>query len=88
MRVRLHLSERKNVKRLKECNIVGDMTYSQSGAIIRVYYPEPEETLFEIAKKFHTTVAKIASDNGIDESCIGSLDSSGESAVPERIILR
>ena len=32
-------------------------------ACITVYYPDAEESLFSIAKKFHTSVEQIAADN-------------------------
>ena len=62
------VTEPKAIKRLVECKIVGDAKYKSSPSTVTVYYPEKEETLFEVAKRFHTTVAKIARDNELDEA--------------------
>lgn len=52
-------------ERLTECNIVGDETYDTGKSCITLYYPDARETLFDIAKRFHTTVSKIAEDNSL-----------------------
>ena len=36
---------------------------STDGSVIRVYFPKEKDTLWEIAKRFHTTVSKITEDN-------------------------
>jgi hypothetical protein len=50
---------------MSECSLIGEREYSKSSSEIRVYYPNSEETLFSVAKKYHTTSAKIAEDNGL-----------------------
>lgn len=51
--------------RLSECRVAGDGVYSSSPSEIVVYYPDPEETLFEVAKMHRASVKKIAEINGI-----------------------
>ena len=52
---------------LSSCELVGDVEYKKTPSSITVYYPDENETLFQVAKKFHTTVKDIAADNMISE---------------------
>ena len=52
---------------VSSCEIIGDTEYGKSLSTVSVYYPEENETLFDVAKKFHTTVGDIAADNMIAE---------------------
>ncbi|MBQ7387512.1 MAG: DUF3794 domain-containing protein [Clostridia bacterium] len=45
-----------------------DLPFEKRGSRISVYYPEADETLFSVAKKYHTTAAKVALDNSITEA--------------------
>ena len=63
---------------MTECNELGSSQEEKCPSRITVYYPDAEDTLFGIAKKFHTTGAKIASDNSLttpDESIIDTPES-------------
>ena len=42
--------------------------YARSSSEITVYYPDPDETLFSVARRFHTTPKKLALDNLLDVS--------------------
>lgn len=54
------------------CDAVSDIEYVQTSGTITVYYPDADETLFSVAKKFHTTPEKIATDNSLSEAvCAG-----------------
>ena len=77
-----------SVKRVVECNSVGDSEYSNKLSCVTVYYPEEGETLFEIAKKFHTTGAKIASDNKLTEQTLSSQDSPAALSGVKKLIIR
>lgn len=59
------VSEEKELSRLVKSTLVPDTEISANMAKIVVYYPEDGESLFDIAKKFHTTVEKVAMDNSI-----------------------
>lgn len=61
-------TEEENCKYLSSCNVTGDAEYKKSLSCINVYYPDENESLFEIAKKFHTSVKDIAADNMISEA--------------------
>ena len=63
------LSETLHESCLSSCEIVGDELIEKSLSKVSVYYPDPDESLFEIAKKFHTGVKDIAEDNAIGEPC-------------------
>lgn len=45
-----------------------DLPFEKRGSRISVYYPSGDESLFSVAKKFHTTVAKVALDNSLTQS--------------------
>ena len=83
------LSERPRAcERLSECTSLGEAECAASPSRITVYYPTAEDSLFKIAKKFHTTVAKLASDNAIDESVMMKGEGDALDFVGSRIIIR
>ena len=82
--VSYHAYETPFVKRVCECSSVGENEYSANLSRITVYYPDDGEKLFDIAKKFHTTREKIASDNNLDAAVI----SSGASVNLGKLIIR
>ncbi len=45
-----------------------DLPFEKRGSCISVYYPEPSETIFSVAKKYHTSVEKLALDNSLTEA--------------------
>ena len=49
-----------------------DEEYSRDESIVTVYYPDSSETLFGIAKKFHTSVSSIAENNRLAQSVFAS----------------
>jgi len=76
------------VRRMTECYIAGEEEYTPSLSRISVYYPEDDETLFDIAKKFHTTCAKIANDNKLDEAVIAMTDTPVSNSNVKKLIIR
>ena len=70
--VRWSVSRVSTARVLSECNLVGDMEYPPARSTITVYYPEGDETLFDIAKRYHTTRAKIAADNDLSEATVAT----------------
>ena len=81
------LERAEDCERLSECHKGAEATSAASTSRITVYYPIEGDTLFSVAKKFHTTVAKLALDNGIDESVMKNTDGSFALA-DSRIIIR
>lgn len=58
-----------------------DEEFSHDESVVTVYYPERGETLFSIAKRFHTSLGEIAENNRLSQSVfasfgapVGSLD--------------
>ena len=51
-----------------------DEEYSGDASVVTVYYPDASESLFTIAKKFHTSVGEIAVSNKLTESAFASSD--------------
>lgn len=84
--VSCHVSEKRKVQRLCECSCDGEKAVSRDSSVITVYYTEPGESLFEIAKKYHTTRKKIALDNKLDESVV--LSSSTDISSVKKLIIR
>ena len=46
--------------------------YSRDESIVTVYYPDRSESLFDIAKKFHTSVSSIAESNRLTQAVFAS----------------
>lgn len=70
-------------KILSSSEIIEGSERSDSGTKITVYYPEHGERLFDIAKKFHTTVEKISADN---QTAVRAI-SDGDFAAPARLLI-
>ena len=76
------------IRRITECSTVGNTEYLSTSSTVTVYYPEENESLFEIAKKYHTTGAKIASDNNLSEPTLANSDSPLSLAGVKKLIIR
>ncbi len=73
---------------LSSCDVVGDAEYRSGLSTINVYYPEKKESLFDIAKKFHTTPASIAADNEISEAVASGGESISLASGFDKLIIR
>ena len=51
--------------------------YEKTGGVITVYYPNDGDTLFSVAKRFHTSGLKIARDNDISDQVFARENESG-----------
>ena len=83
LQTKLFACEEKCEKILLSSELVSGSGEAIGDSKIVVYYPEKGETLFEIAKKFHTTVEKISTDNSISRS----VSSDGEISLAEKKLL-
>jgi hypothetical protein len=72
-----------SAKILTSSNIVEGTEESDIKTKITVYYPERGERLFDIAKKFRTTVEKISADN---QTAVRAI-SDGDYAAPARLLI-
>lgn len=50
-----------------------DEEYIKDDSVVTVYYPDSSESLFDIARKFHTSVSAIAQSNRLSESVFMSV---------------
>ena len=49
-----------------------DEIYAPVGNIVSAYFPDPGESLYDVAKRFHVSPSKLAADNELAESVISS----------------
>jgi hypothetical protein len=49
-----------------------DEEYLRDESVVTVYYPDSTESLFDIAKRFHTSVSSIAENNRLTQSVFAS----------------
>ena len=77
-----------SLRRIKSCVVDGEERGEKCSSLIKVYYPKSSDTLFDVARKYHTTCRKIASDNSLSEECLSSLDKEGSLSGVKRIIIR
>jgi len=64
----------KSKQRVCASEAKGDSLSESSGARVVVYYPDSDDTLFSVAKRYRTTVQKLARDNSIDVHTSGGAD--------------
>ena len=86
--VSYRISLDKTLKRLKTCNLCGDTEYVSKLSTVTVYYPSEDDTLFDVARRFHTTGLKIAADNSLTESVLLSIDTPSSLVGVKKIIIR
>ena len=63
-----------------------DMPTASVGSRITVYYPMKNDTLFSVAKKYHTSPTAIAANNSLSEAVMASGDTLGLAGVKKLII--
>ena len=64
------LSDRR--KHCLSASYITDDEYCTDESVVTVYYPDASESLFDIAKKFHTSVGSIAENNRLTEAVFAS----------------
>ena len=65
-----------NTERRSRClgaSYLCEEEYSRDDSVVTVYYPDTSESLFSIAKRFHTSVSSIAECNRLTESVFASV---------------
>ena len=65
------------VRALSDCVVAEGEEYVRPSGRITVYYPEKGDTLFSVAKKYHTSATKVAWDNSVS-TAVSSGTESGE----------
>ena len=66
--VEVRVAEIGNLRALCTCNARADLPFAKDGSVVTVYYPAKGESLFSIAKRFHTTVSALAEMNSLAET--------------------
>ena len=61
--------------------------YESDGAKITVYYPSSDDTLFSVAKKYRTSVLKVAKDNEISESVFSAGNPDGKLTGVKKLVI-
>ena len=62
--------------------------FAPGGSSVRVYYPTPEDSLFTVARKYHTGVEDIAAANMLTEGVMNSFDTPGSLVGVKRLIIK
>lgn len=83
----MQLVSSKNVRYVSSSTLT-DEVYESVGADVVVYYPEGGESLFDVARSFHTSLLKIASDNALSESAFRSADSPASLVGVRKLIIK
>ena len=76
MYLALGIIDKEEVKTLEACTLKKDREIKRNAGCVRVYFPKNGDTLWEIAKKYHTTVSLLKEQN----SCQGD-ELSGENSL-------
>ena len=76
------------VDRLKSCELVEGARYTRNPSTVTVYYPLDGDSLFRVAKQFHTTPEKIAKDNSLTDSVMSTVGSSESLNGVKKLIIR
>ncbi len=84
----ISLSEGKKIEYLSSLNISEAEDEAKPSSRVSVYYPERGETLFEIAKKFRTTVDDIAISNSLTDAVMNSSSQKGALAGVKKLIIK
>ena len=79
--------EEKSLSVLSSMTRIPGESYKSEGAKITVYYPAKDETLFSVAKRFHTSTIKVAKDNDITEAVFAESNPTGVLSGVKKLII-
>ena len=77
----------KNLKVLLATSAKEDIKFEKKPGRITVYYPEAKDTLYSVAKEFHTTKEKLLIDNSIAISTVATPDGEVSLSDVKRLII-
>ena len=83
----LTVSEEKECRYLSAMNRIESEKYEAVSSRITVYYPDAGDTLFSVAKRYHTSGVKLAGDNDISELVFAADNQSGSLASVKKLII-
>ena len=88
MRVTSTVTEDNRIRHIATCEVREDLPFYNSESVVTVYYPDSDETLFGIAKKFHTSVRSIASANSLSEATVNEKGRSSSLSEIKRLLIK
>ena len=65
-----------------------DEVFEKESSVVTVYYPTGNETLFDIARRFHTSTIAVAADNSLTESVFADSDKPFAASGIKKLIIR
>lgn len=74
-------------KRCISASYLTDEEYVRDESVVVAYYPDDSETLFDIAKRFHTSVGAIAARNRLTEEAFASSSATASDLCCKRLII-
>ena len=77
-----------HVQRCLGSSYVTDEEFLHDDSVVTVYYPDASESLYGIAKRFHTSVASIAESNRLTESVFATSTEPLSAAGITKLIIR
>ncbi len=83
-----HISEEREITRMSECNVKDSEISADVSSSVTVYYPEPGESLFDIAKRYHSSCSDISADNGLSVDAGASLSDPALLSGVKKLIIR
>lgn len=85
---KIYISTPQTLRILVSCESAEGEKVSRDASVITVYYPRSGERLFDVAKRYKTTSAKIAKDNSLAETALASFDSPDSLIGVKKLIIR
>ena len=86
--IELDLISSTTYHRLCRIDAVGEAQARDNQGRILVYYPDREDTLFSVARRFHTTPRRVAIDNALTESALADRGGASSLLGVERLIIK
>lgn len=80
--------EMKSYDTLSVINATDKMHESRGANRIYVYYPDSDDTLFSVARRFHTTTERVAIDNSLTEAALADKNGSSSLHGVEMLIIK
>ena len=80
--------EEKKEKILSSISVLEKEVFESNSAKIIVYYPTEDDTLFSVAKTFHTSCVALARDNSLSAEVFASVDSPIASLGVKRLVIK
>jgi len=71
-----------------ESTVIGEERYESDPSLLTVYYPQSGESLFEVGKRFHTSVLSIAKENELSETVCSSAGGAGSLSDIKYLIIK